>query len=78
MLLLPLFFRPQERKNVEYNLNTTGRDVINLSQEEIEHFAGNCLEVRSVDEAASSSSSSSSAFKQHLVPFIKSPRDHPH
>ncbi len=38
----------QEKELVRNYLAKTGRDIIDLSHDEIEHLAGNCLEVRSV------------------------------
>ncbi len=42
---------PADRRKVEESLRSSGREVVAISQEEIEGFAGNVLELASWDEA---------------------------
>ncbi len=62
-----LFFnfcvKSQERRAVESALRSVpGRRLLDLTQAEVEHFAGNCLEVRSVRKG-----DGGGGYKRHLV-----------
>ncbi len=53
----------QERRAVESALRSVpGRRLLDLTQAEVEHFAGNCLEVRSEDKEQGGG-----GYKRHLV-----------